>query len=256
MKAYSKRVHKTEEKSDVSGQPAQPPIKCPECESERVWKAGLRHTNNRCVQRFECQDCGYRFSDPIHMNKNLEPYSNSCRVCAPLTEGTKNLAKVEIKTEVRTSPIAEKIVNYLLYLKRIGRKDSTIETYNSYIKILSKSNLDNPEEIALFINENWKENSTRRIAVCVYDSFLKSIGQTWNKPKYKQESKKPFIPTDEELHQAILTGKKPNMTFSQLLYETGARTNEAERVQWEDIDYARKKSTSKHPKTEMHDSSQ
>jgi len=31
------------------------------------------------------------------------------------------------------------------------------------------------------------------------------------------------------------------MTFSQILYETGARTNEAERIQWEDIDYARKK---------------
>jgi len=52
---------------------------------------------------------------------------------------------------------------------------------------------------------------------------------------------KTFIPSDEELQQAILTGKKPNMTFSQILYETGSRTNEAERIQWEDIDYARKK---------------
>ena len=151
------------------------------------------------------------------------------------------MAKVETKTETRTSPIAEKIVNYLLYLKRLGRKDSTIETYNSYITILSKSNLEDPDTIALFINENWKENSTRNVAVSAYEAFLKSIGKTWNKPTYKQESKKPFIPSDEELQQAILTGKKPNMTFSQILYETGARTNEAERIQWEDIDYARKK---------------
>jgi integrase len=153
----------------------------------------------------------------------------------------KNLAKVETKTETRTSPIAEKIVNYLLYLKRRGRKDSTIETYNSYITILSKSNLEDPDTIALFINENWTENSTRNVAVSAYEAFLKSIGKTWNKPTYKQESKKPFIPSDEELQQAILTGKKPNMTFSQILYETGARTNEAERIQWEDIDYTRKK---------------
>jgi len=153
----------------------------------------------------------------------------------------KNLIGVETRTEVRTSPIAEKLVNYILYLKRLGRKDSTIETYNNYINILSKSNLEDPDTIALFINEHWKENSTRSVAVSAYDAFLKSICKTWNRPHYKQESKIPFIPTDEELQQAILTGKKPNMTFSQLLYETGARTNEAERIQWEDVDYARKK---------------
>jgi integrase/predicted RNA-binding Zn-ribbon protein involved in translation (DUF1610 family) len=239
VNAYSKRVQKSEGKSDVSGQPAQPP-KCPECGSERVWKAGLRYTNHGEVQRFECQDCGYRFSDPYHMNKNLEAYTLERRVCVSDDE-MKNLATVETQTEVRTSPIAEKLVNYILYLKRIGRKDSTIETYNNYINILSKSNLEDPDTIALFINEHWKENSTRSVAVSAYDAFLKSIGKTWNRPHYKQESKIPFIPTDEELQQAILTGKKPNMTFSQLLYETGARTNEAQRIQWEDIDYARKK---------------
>lgn len=132
-------------------------------------------------------------------------------------------------------------MNYILYLKRLGRKDSTIETYNSYITILSKSNLDNPDDIALFINENWKENSTRSVAVSAYDAYLKSVGKTWNKPKYKPESKKPFIPTDEELLQAVMTGKKNSIAFSKLLYETGCRTNEAERLQWDDIDYARKK---------------
>ena len=152
------------------------------------------------------------------------------------------MVKVEPQTEtVRTSPITEQLVNYILYLKRLGRKDSTIETYNSYITILSKSNLDNPDEIALFINENWKENSTRSVAVSAYDAFLKSIGKEWNKPNYKPESKQPFIPTDEELLHAIMTGKKSSIAFSRLLYETGCRTNEAERIQWDDIDYARKK---------------
>jgi integrase len=239
VNAYSKRVQKSDGKSDVVSQPAQPP-KCPECGSIRVWKSGFSYTNQGKVQRFECRDCGYRFSDPYHMNKNLEAYTIERRVCVSDGE-MKNLATVEPKTEVRTSPIAEKIVNYLLYLKRIGRKDSTIETYNNYINILSKSNLEDPDAIALFINEHWTENSTRSVAVSAYDAFLKSIGKTWNRPHYKQESKIPFIPTDEELQQAILTGKKPSMTFSQLLYETGARTNEAERIQWEDIDYARKK---------------
>lgn len=172
----------------------------------------------------------------------LRDYNRDYRVCATEPKEAKNLVKVEPQLEtIRTSPIAEQLVNYILYLKRIGRKDSTIETYNSYVNVLKKSNLEDPEAIALFINEHWTENSTRSVAVSAYDAFLKSIGKTWNRPHYKQESKLPFIPTDEELQQTILTGKKPNMTFSQILYETGARTNEAERIQWEDIDYARKK---------------
>ncbi len=164
------------------------------------------------------------------------------QICVTTTKAAKNLVKVEPQTEtVRTSPSAEKIVNFLLYLKRLGRKESTIETYNSYIMILNKSNLDDPEEIALFINENWKENSTRSVAVCAYDAYLKSMGKTWNRPKYKPESKIPFIPTEEEISQAIMTGKKSSIAFSRLLYETGCRTNEAERIEWDDIDYARKK---------------
>ena len=110
---------------------------------------------------------------------------------------------------------------------------TTITTYNRFITILSKkSDLNDPDEIALFIRENWKENSTRSVVVYAYDAFLKSVGKQWNRPNYKPESKKPFIPSDEELQQAIMTGTKTSIAFSRLLYETGARTNEAERLQW------------------------
>ena len=269
VNAYSKRVQNSEWKSDVSGQPAQPPIKCPECNSTKTWKAGLRYAQHGIIQRYLCRSCGYRFSDSepqkkvnvISETRSFESSSNLAKstvsnrdfsVKKNLNDGTfsvgkdvashyvtvvgkglnslcsynskhqicvsnkemKNLVKVEPQLEtIRTSPIAEQLVNYILYLKRIGRKDSTIETYNSYINILSKSNLEDPDAIALFINEHWTENSTRSVAVSAYDAFLKSIGKTWNRPRYKQESKMPFIPTDEELQQTIMTGKKPSMTF-------------------------------------------
>jgi hypothetical protein len=167
VNAYSKRVQKSERKSDVCGQPAQPPNNCPECNSSDKWKDGIRYRKTVQIQRFICRDCVYRFSVSSHMNKNSETYSNPCRVCVSDGE-MKNLAAVETKTEVRTSPIAEKIVNYLLYLKRIGRKESTIETYNNYINILRKSNLEDPEAIALFIHEHWTENSTpKRSSQCL-----------------------------------------------------------------------------------------
>ena len=140
---------------------------CPECDSTKTWKDGTRLTEQGKIQRYCCRDCGYRFSKTnsncLNAPKNVQinhrmalntssSLISNCQICVSDGE-MKNLAKVETKTETRTSPIAEKIVNYLLYLKRRGRKDSTIETYNSYITILSKSNLDDPEEIALFINE-------------------------------------------------------------------------------------------------------
>jgi len=100
VNAYSKRVQKSG-KSDVSGRPAQPPIKCPECNSSNKWKDGIRYTNTGQIQRYICRDCAYRFSDPNHMDKNSEAYNVECRVCVTLTEGTKNLAEVENRTENR-----------------------------------------------------------------------------------------------------------------------------------------------------------
>jgi len=42
---------------------AQPP-KCPECGSQRIWKDGVRYTNEGNIQRWLCRNCGYRFSEP------------------------------------------------------------------------------------------------------------------------------------------------------------------------------------------------
>ncbi|WGM90184.1 MAG: tyrosine-type recombinase/integrase [Candidatus Bathyarchaeum tardum] len=229
---------------------------CPDCGSTTYWKDGVRYTEWGNVQRYVCRDCGYRFSetclnhfDGLEPIKNIHwqslnmplslPFNRQIGVSQP--KAAKNLVKVETKTKVRTSPLAEKLVNYILYLKRIGRKDSTIETYHDYIRILSKSNLDDPDEIALFIHDHFKENSSRISAVYAYDAYLKSLGKTWDRPKYIAESKLPFIPTDEMLKNTLMTGRKTSIAFTKILYETGCRTNEAERVEWEDIDYARKR---------------
>ena len=49
-------------KPALAKRPAQPPIRCPECGSTRVWKDGLRSTKHGDVQRWLCRDCGFRFS--------------------------------------------------------------------------------------------------------------------------------------------------------------------------------------------------
>ena len=38
-------------------------LKCPECGSSKIYKDGLRYTNEERIQRYLCRVCGYRFSE-------------------------------------------------------------------------------------------------------------------------------------------------------------------------------------------------
>ena len=115
-------------KSARSKRPTQPPIKCPECGSLKIWKDGLRYTNLGSVQRYICRNCGYRFSDPnfqqafngsimsqhvqnVH-RQNLKSHAdiiNPRQVCAALTRGTKNLTEVETRQEKPLREGTEKV---------------------------------------------------------------------------------------------------------------------------------------------------
>jgi len=64
---------------------------------------------------------------------------------------------------------------------------------------------------------------------------VKFQGLTWQKPDYKAEHKQVFIPTEEEMQLAINSGNRVSMIFSTLIYETGSRVNEAERLEWTDL---------------------
>jgi integrase len=112
--------------------PQQPPTKCPECNSLRNWKDGLRYIKNETgtttVQRYICRDCGRRFSETnprtpsTHRQKPsperekdvdlfgsyLRPNTSDYKangltlkrqVCVTETQGAKNLAKVKTRQE-------------------------------------------------------------------------------------------------------------------------------------------------------------
>ncbi len=38
-------------------------LNCPSCNSDRIWRDGIRQTRNGDVQRYLCRECGYRFSE-------------------------------------------------------------------------------------------------------------------------------------------------------------------------------------------------
>jgi integrase len=238
---------------------------CPECGNKKTWKDGLRYVQDTPIQRFLCRSCGYRFSQTtLNRYKDPEGVQNVHRmplnmpssllsnrqICVTKTSGAKNLVKVETRTETAlresTQDTKGQIVSFAWHLKKLGRSNATIKTYTKNVQNISKyGNINDPESIKLAIATHFKDRNTKRLACYAYDAFLKFLGIQWEKPDYRQEHKRVFIPTEQELQTVINTGRKRSIVFSLFLYETGARVNEAERLEWTDLDRERNKVTVK-----------
>jgi len=147
------------------------------------------------------------------------------------------LVRAETETEaLRESNTKGQIISFAWHLKKLARRETTIETYSKFVEVLSKiSDLKDPDSVKLAIATHFKNQNTKRSACCAYDAYLKFLGGQWTKPKYRSEHKQVFIPTDEELQIAINSGIRRSIVFSHFVYETGARVNEAERLEWTDI---------------------
>jgi len=163
--------------------------------------------------------------------------------------GAKNLVRAEPKSEAlqeNKTDTKSNIVNFSWYLKKNGRSEATIQTYTNLLRTLDKhGDLNNPESVKSVIAFHYKDKNTQRLACCAYDAYLKFVGGQWNKPQYKPEHKQAFIPTEEELRLAMNCGTKESVIYSMVLYETGARDNEAQRLEWTDLDQERMKVTVK-----------
>ena len=146
-----------------------------------------------------------------------------------LTAEAKNKALQETKKGT--------LINFSWHLKKLGRSEDTIKTYTKLLKVLDrKGELNDPESVKSVIATHYTDRNSKRLAVCAYDAYLKFVGGKWKKPYYKKEHKQVFIPTQKELQLAINSGKKSSVVFSMFLNETGARVNEAERLEWTDLD--------------------
>lgn len=107
----------------------------------------------------------------------------------------------------------------------------------SRVKRISKfADLDNPEEIKELIATRYKSNKYKMNLVWSYDAYLRFMGKDWIKPNFNIEDRLPFIPAEKELQAAMNTGHKENYVFIKTLYETGARKNEVEKMEWTDLD--------------------
>ena len=136
------------------------------------------------------------------------------------------------------SKLSEELVNFAWHLKKQGYKDATILAKVKLLRTLVKrgARLEDPESVKEVIAKQDWSDGRKRNAVDAYSSYLAWKGLSWEKPKYKKIAKLPFIPLEEELDQLIAGCSKRMATFLQLLKETGARSGEALRLKWSDID--------------------
>lgn len=236
------------------------PLKCPECNGEKLYRDGLRYfPDGESVQRHLCRSCGYRFSDSerpkeIYTNPSLSLNFSatnrlSRQVCdeprkrASGTRQVLDLATVEpLKDGLAgaTTPTADikgKITEYLWHLKKEGRKDLTIIAHRKVLTRLANHGADllDPESVKNTIAyENVHVNSKVHY-VGVYKVFASWLNLNWKPPKYKPLRKIPWIPREAELDQLIAGFKKKTVTFLMTLKETMARSGEVWALKWTDL---------------------
>lgn len=241
---------------------AQPP-KCPQCGSQRIYRDGLRYLiDGTTVQRWLCRECYYRFSEKEPLQKNQDWQINTAsallskrQVCELLTEESKNLTEVtrqepaQREGTTQTLDIKGKIVEFLWHLKKEAYSPRTIEVYGKRLRQLADDcDISNPEYVKEYVaNKQTWNNSTKLLTVEVYKTFANFTNIPFKPPKYRQEEKIPFIPTEKELDALIAGSGKKTSSLLQLLKETGMRIGEAKNLTWTEIDLENLQITLNHP---------
>jgi len=122
--------------------------------------------------------------------------------------------------------------------------------YTNVLEVLAKrgANIFDPESVKdVIARQEWSE-ARKNSAVATYTLFLTILGMTWEPPICHRPTRKlPFIPMETEINQLIAAYGKKTGTFLQTIKETAMRSGEANRLEWINIDAARRTITLNNP---------
>ena len=217
--------------------------KCPQCGSRRIYKAEFLEMTEGPIQRFQCAECGRRFTN--HKPKMNCLIMNKGRICAILQDAENLTSATETKTvamKLENTPqeTKGKIIEYCFHLQKQAYSSETIRLNRTALKVLVErgAELLNPESVKEVIakQKTWSE-ARRRNVINAYGQFLKFNGVQWEKPKCHVTRPFPFIPTEREIDMLIAGCGRKTATFLELLKQTAMRSGEAKRLEWTNIDF-------------------
>jgi integrase len=130
------------------------------------------------------------------------------------------------------------LLDYAWQANKRGLAEQTIKQRVYKLKLLAKKGADltnSDSVLAVLATSNWTQ-ATKRTIITAYQSFAKTFNIQWQPPRTRVERKIPYIPTEEEISQLIAGCGRKTATFLQVLKDTAARTAEAVRIKWTDVD--------------------
>lgn len=140
-------------------------------------------------------------------------------------------------------------MNYLIYLKNDGRRDTTIEARDCQLKRLIHlgADLNDPESVKRVIAALDKSESYKLLLCITYEGLALKNGIAWTRPRYKQQDKLPFVPHESEIDALIAGCGMKIATLLRLVKEIVMRLGEAWQVAWADFDPQTRKIVCNHP---------
>lgn len=206
---------------------------CPECHSNRIWKAGMRETRSGSKQRFICRNCWQRFSESSTLSSKS---SHRCgrQVGASLI-GAKNLnpATTEKVAGEEKTQVDTRLIQYEWKCKKRQLSPDTISKRRRYLTRLLKdgADLDNPESVEITLAAHEYPTPTKWLLVHAYRSYCKAFNIQWEPIRIKYQPQMPYIPTEEECKLFIAALPKILGVFCRTLFETGARRGEMAKLE-------------------------
>ena len=145
-------------------------------------------------------------------------------------------AAAKIRTAGETSQHGE-IVDFAWKLKKRGLADKTIalRTYRLNMLVKKGADLNNPDTVETILATETVTPANKREYVASYRAFTKTFNIPWTPIKVNYEPKQVFIPLESEIDALIAGCGKRTATFLQVLKDTGARSGEAVKLQWTDV---------------------
>jgi len=251
-------------------------ITCPECGTNKTYCNGWNNSSfNVKIQHCICRDCGHRFSNQydltlakivaedvfagaaaycLNVNDSVNDYirisaENTVKNLATETQQTTTICVSEKQKPDENSNINLVIADYAHNVKKERFvNDLTLSKYVSRLKYLAKIgvNLFDPEDfktkLAFDPVLSSKSNCNKNSICKAYISFVKKYlhMEDVKIPLFEYRTPEYKLPLTEHMEQLYASLSFQMQVFCYTLMATAARPIEALRLEWSDVDFARK----------------